>query len=63
MWYQEYMEKREAEIRAIAHRLWEEAGCPNGDVLVSWDGKMIPLKQLHWELAVVEWSYGPDYFR
>lgn len=53
--------KREKEIREIAHRIWIETGCPDGDILVSRCGKMVPLKEVHWEVAVIEWTYGPEY--
>jgi len=55
--------KKEQEIREIAHRIWLDAGRPDGEKLVYSNGQMIKLKDLHWEVAVVEWTYGPDYMR
>jgi len=65
-------DSKENEIRAIAHRIWVEQGCPDGEQLVYGYGEnsvkvngnsMIKLKDLHWQVAVVEWTYGPDYLR
>lgn len=55
--------KREIEIREIAHRIWVEEGKPDGEKLVCYYGKMTPLREVHWEKAVIEWAYGPDYLR
>lgn len=54
---------RENEVRQIAHRIWLEEGQPNGDVLVQSFGRTIPLKQVHWKWAELEWTYGPEYLK
>lgn len=55
--------KRETEITAIAHRIWLEAGSPDGEKLVYHYGKLVKLKEVHWEWAVNEWTFGPDYLK
>ena len=55
--------KREAEITAIAHRIWLEEGSPDGEKLVHHCGKWIKLKELHWNWAKTEWTFGPDFMR
>lgn len=54
---------KEEEIRAIANRIWLEAGSPDGELLVLYYGKMVKVKDIHWKIAEIEWTYGPDYFR
>ena len=54
---------REEQIRQIANRIWQEAGCPDGEKEVLFFGKMVKLKDVHWAWAETEWQYGPDYFR
>jgi hypothetical protein len=54
---------KEEEIEKVAYRIWLEAGQPDGDKLVEFGGKKILLKELHWHLAKVELTYGPDYLR
>lgn len=57
-------EKKELEIKEIAHRIWVEAGCPNGDVRINVGSSLeMSLKESHWHQAVMEWTYGPDYMR
>lgn len=53
----------EDEIRKIAHRIWLEAGSPDGEKVLYQYGKSVKLKNIHWQLAVTEWIYGPDYLR
>ena len=62
--------KRIEEIRKIAHRMWLEAGKPDGDKLVPYFHGLVPyfhglvpLKELHWSAAETEYIYGPEYFR
>lgn len=52
---------KEDEVKEIAHRLWVESGKPDGDVLVEYYGKLIKLKELHWEKAEAEWTYGLEH--
>jgi len=55
--------KREAEITAIAHRIWVEAGSPDGEKLVYHCGELVKLKEVQWEWAVNEWTFGPNYLK
>lgn len=54
---------KEDEIRKIAHRIWVENGKPDGELLVPYYDKMVPLKFLHWMEAETEYTYGPDYLK
>lgn len=55
---------REKEVREIAHRIWVEAGKPNGDELVNIGSSLeMTRKELHWHQAEMEWIYGSDYMR
>jgi hypothetical protein len=56
-------EEREAGIREIANRIWLEEGSPDGESLVHRHGKTMKLKEVHWDLATTEWTYGPDYLK
>lgn len=54
---------KEEQIREIAHRIWIEEGKPDGEQWASeYNGKK-KIKDIHWERAVVEWTYGSDYLR
>ncbi len=55
--------EKEEGVREIAHRIWLEAGKPDGDKIVYQYGKTMKLKDVHWELATTEWIYGPDYLK
>lgn len=55
--------KRENEIKIIAYGIWVEAGFPDGEKLVYHFGKLVKLKEVHWEWAVNEWTFGADYMR
>ncbi len=53
----------EEEIKKIAYLIWIDEGSPDGNQLVLHGGKMIPLKERHWQVACLEWTYGKDYLR
>ena len=57
------LSKKEEAIAEIANRIWKDEGCPDGDTLIHRHGKIMKLKEVHWELAETEWTYGPDYLR
>ncbi len=56
-------ELRNNEIKEIAHRIWLEAGSPDGELLIDSYGEMVKLKDIHWRIAETEWTYGPDYLK